>query len=585
MTASLKSKRGLIPLIVLTGFLTLLATALPQSTVAGSPAIPPESNEQGFPVTDSLTISKCGTCHQQDAKGNLSRISWIRTSPEGWEEAIKRMVRLNGLSLTPDEARHILRYLSDSHGIAPSEAMPVENYAEHRMTDETFPSDPDVRHACAACHELARPLSWHRTPDDWKLLVNMHLAFFPSSAPIAFGQRGREAGGGEEGESTKDKRHAVDVALEYIEKSAPLHTAEWSNWSASMSDPKLAGRWLVSGDQPGKGKFYGEMTIACGSSPGEFVTKTTLHFVNDPAEVLTSKGTSIVYTGFQWRGRSTTMHGAMSPGDMNIARQVMLVSVDRSEIKGRWFWGQYQEFGMNVILHRASAGPAVLGTDVSSLKAGSSGDAVTISGDHLPLNATASSIDLGAGVKVVKVVSTSQSAIAVSVDVAEDATPGMRTITVGDIAAPNALAVYKRVDFLKVSPLESLAHLGSASHPKGYVQFVADGYSYGPDGKPGTADDIDLGSMPATWSLQEFVATYGDDDTEYVGTIDPKTGLFTPASDGPSPPRRSTRNNYGDVWAVATVKTKGSDRPLIGKSYLIVTVPQYLMYDQPEVGQ
>ena len=52
----------------------------------------------------------------------MSRISWIRTTPEGWEEAIKRMVRLHGVPLDPDDARKILRYLSDEQGLAPEEA-------------------------------------------------------------------------------------------------------------------------------------------------------------------------------------------------------------------------------------------------------------------------------------------------------------------------------------------------------------------------------------------------------------------------------------------------------------------------------
>ncbi len=548
-------------------------------------ANPPESHEQGFPVTDQLTISKCGVCHQADAKGNLSRISWIRTSPEGWEEAIKRMVRLNGVSLTPEEGRHILTYLSSYHGLAPSEAEPVENYAEHRMTDENFPEDADVRHACGACHALARPLSWHRPPDDWKLLVNMHRAFFPSSAPIAFGDDGRNAGGGEEGESTKDKLPPVDVALAYIEKTAPLHTAAWSNWESSMSNPKLAGRWLVAGKQAGKGKFFGEMTISAGSSPAMFTTKTKLHFVSDPSKAVTAEGASIVYTGFQWRGRSTAGEEASSPEDMKMAREVMLVSADQSRMKGRWFWGRYEEFGMDVSLRRAGEGPTVLGTDVSSLRAGTTGNKVTIYGDHLPAGVSASSIDLGAGVTVTKVLSATPSEIMVSADVAENITPGMRTITVGENAAPDALAVYKQVDFIKVIPVESLAHLGSATHTKGYVQFEADGYCNGPDGKPNTADDIDLGPVPAAWSLKEFIATYGDDDVNYVGSIDAKSGLFTPASDGPSPTRTSMRNNYGDVWAVATVTPDGSSTPIEGRSYLIVTVPQYLIYDQAEVDQ
>src|SRR5438552_14180061 len=68
--------------------------------------------EDGIPVTDPLTVAKCGACHKQDDKGSMTRISWDRTTPEGWEQAIKRMVRLNGLSITPEEARKIVKYLS-----------------------------------------------------------------------------------------------------------------------------------------------------------------------------------------------------------------------------------------------------------------------------------------------------------------------------------------------------------------------------------------------------------------------------------------------------------------------------------------
>ena len=71
----------------------------------------------GIPVTDPLVIAKCSGCHKQDDKGNLTRISWERTTPEGWEEVIKRMVRLNGLTLKPEEARAIIKSLSASHGL------------------------------------------------------------------------------------------------------------------------------------------------------------------------------------------------------------------------------------------------------------------------------------------------------------------------------------------------------------------------------------------------------------------------------------------------------------------------------------
>ena len=103
------------PALVAAGIFFLALSAISQNT----PEKPAPSHEDGIPVTDQLVVSKCSGCHQADAKGNLSRISNIRTTPEGWEEAIKRMIRLNGLVLSPDEARQVLRYLSNSHGLAP----------------------------------------------------------------------------------------------------------------------------------------------------------------------------------------------------------------------------------------------------------------------------------------------------------------------------------------------------------------------------------------------------------------------------------------------------------------------------------
>src|SRR5215831_4195545 len=126
-----------------------------------------EKPPEGIPVTNPLAIEKCGTCHTKDDKGNLSRISWERTTPEGWEEAIKRMVRLNGLELTPAAARPILKYLSTYHGLAPEEAKPVMYMAEQRIVDESIPNET-IRSTCMICHALGRAFSWRRTKEEWR---------------------------------------------------------------------------------------------------------------------------------------------------------------------------------------------------------------------------------------------------------------------------------------------------------------------------------------------------------------------------------------------------------------------------------
>src|ERR1700689_4353263 len=107
----------------------------------------PAPAEEGIPVTNRLVLQKCGTCHTRDAKSNLTRISWERSTPEGWELATKRMMRLNGVQLTPEEAREIVKYLASYHGLAPEEAKPALYEAERRLQDEKVPNT-GVRDSC-----------------------------------------------------------------------------------------------------------------------------------------------------------------------------------------------------------------------------------------------------------------------------------------------------------------------------------------------------------------------------------------------------------------------------------------------------
>jgi quinohemoprotein amine dehydrogenase len=155
---------------------------------------------------------------------------------------------------------------------------------------------------------------------------------------------------------------------------------------------------------------------------------------------------------------------------------------------------------------------------------------------------------------------------------------------------PAAFGVYDHVDYLKVIPEAGMARIGGAGHPKELQQFEAIAYNRGPDNKERTADDINLGAVEVEWSVEEFYSTIGDDDKDFVGQLDAH-GLFTPAMEGPNPKRRFNRNNYGDVWVVATYKGKdaaGADKsgkPLTAKGHLIVTVPLYIRWDQAEVAR
>ncbi len=575
--------RSTIALLLVAWLLFSARSLLSQDSPPAATSKPAQSpSENGFPVSNALVVSKCGGCHASDGKSNMSRISWIRTTPEGWEEAIKRMVRLHNVVLEPADARKILHYLSDEQGLAPEEAKPVEYFPEHRMIDERVPSEAVTR-SCVSCHALAKPLSWRRSSEDWKLLINTHIAFFPWVDSLNF-QRPQQRPGDPPPPPGTDTRAPVEQALAYLNQAGSLHSAEWADWHARMRSPKLDGRWLVSGTQPGKGRFFGAVEIAAMPTGDGFTTKTKLTFPADNSTV-TESGKAIVYTGYAWRGRSTTDKAGAAPNDLTTTREVMMLSKDQSQLEGRWFWGAYQEFGMDVEMRRALDAPSVLGVDKFALKTGSSASDVQIYGDRLPANLSPSDIDFGVGVSVKKVVSSTPTVVKIIVDVAPNAMPGKRDVAIKAAVAPGAFAVYDHIDYLKVSPQTPLSHLGSEPHAKGYCQLEAIAYANGPDGKPNTADDIELGPVNAKWKLEEFVATMGDDDVDYVGSLDANSGLFTPALDGPNPKRKFGRNNYGDVWAVATFKSAGSDQPLTARSYLVVAIPQYMRWDQPEVAQ
>jgi quinohemoprotein amine dehydrogenase len=550
-----------------------------QTAESATPAAQPASakpSEDGIPVTDPLVHNKCGGCHKRDEKGNLSRISWERTTPEGWQQAIKRMVRLNGVQLTPDEARSIVRYLSTNHGLAPEEAKPVLYAVERRMIDESV-TDESIRGACVICHSHGRAASWRRSKEDWELLIAMHIGYFPVVEFQGFRRQPPPPNAPPPPPGT-DTRDPADRAVEFLTKAYPLHTPEWANWRASMRAPKLTGRWLISGTQLGKGRIIGEMAIEPGTAADEVSTRATLTYLTDGTTVART-GKAIIYTGYAWRGRSETS------GSKEAAREVMIVSRDQSQMEGRWFWGGYDEFGIDVTLRRAGNDPVAFGLDRTALRSGSRAVQVRIYGDNLPVGIQPADIDLGSGVTVKRVVSATPKLITAEIDVAPDAIAGKRDVAVRRAVATGAYAIYDKIDYLKVVPEAAMARLGGTTHPKGYQQFEAVAWNRGPDNKPNTPDDVNLGPVEAQFSVEEFLAVYGDDDKNFVGTLSP-TGLFTPAVEGPNPKRRFSRNNYGDVWVVATHVPKDQpDKPITARAHLVVTIPLYVRWDQPEVAQ
>src|SRR5581483_4286886 len=306
--------------------------------------------------------------------------------------------------------------------LAPEELRPIAFEPERRMIDYEYKGDEMTSNLCTSCHSISRVLSERRTKEEWQLLLAMHRGYYPlvdnqpMNGPQGFRRtRPIQTEPGPDGRPP-DNRQPMDRALEHLEKTLPLTTAEWSAWSAAMQPPKLAGKWAISGSQTGKGPIYGVMTIAAdGNTPDAFTTDIR-YTVARTGETVTHTGKAVIYTGYQWRGRA------------NDWREVMFVERDWKEMWGRWFSGAYDETGIDVKLSRLASEPTVFGASVTAIKTGSAAQNVRIFGANLPSSIRAEDIGLGQGVKVSRIVNARADEVSIDVDVAASAPVGVRDI-------------------------------------------------------------------------------------------------------------------------------------------------------------
>ncbi len=522
----------------------------------------------GFRISDPLVLRKCGGCHKADSAGMVARLSYMRKTPEGWEASVRRMASLNSVKIDPTEARSIVKYLSNQQGLAPAEVKPGRFETERRLIDYRYTADGPTERTCRACHSLGRVILQRRTKSEWDLLVATHRGYYPGSDFQAFRRMAPTP------VDSSPQPHPMDQATGHLSRVFPLRTSEWTAWSATMRPAPLEGAWNLAGHEPGRGAFYGRVTVR--KVPGtddEFTTRATYRYAAGGAPV-TREGRSVVYTGHQWRGR-TTPSGA--PADSGM-REVLSVEPGWQEMSGRWFRGGYDEFGMDVTFTRVTPGPSIAGVSPTGLRAGSRDVEVTVFGANLS-TAAAGTIDFGPGITVSRVVRGTPDEIVVRVNVDSAATVGRRDLFVGGVSLRNAVVAYQKVDRIKVTPQSNMARAGGVRVPKMFAQFEAWGYINGTDGKPDTDDDLPVGTVPVTWSIEEYGVTFKDDDTKYVGQLDQR-GFFTPNADGPNPSRKGNKNNIGDVWVVATHTPDGAGaRPLKGRALLIVTVPLYMRWE------
>jgi quinohemoprotein amine dehydrogenase len=469
------------------------------------------------------------------------------------------MAALHGVRLEANEAAEIVRYLANEQGLAPEELRPGRFEVERRMIDYDYAGDSGVEFSCIQCHSMGRVITQRRTEEEWGLLLATHRALYPLVDNQAFlaGDPGEE--------------QPMDVAVDHLSEEFPLETPDWSAWAATKRSPPLAGTWTLSGYEPGRGAIYGTVRIQTDPrSPDDFTTTTSYTYA-ETGEHVTHTGAAIVYTGYQWRGRS-------GPGTDTELREVMIVERDLRTMSGRWFRGAYDEIGPDVTLTRVGAEPVLAGMHPRALVRGATTD-VTLYGASLA-GVGSGTLDLGEGVAVERVGTAGSESVTLRVSVAEDAAIGPRDLLASgamQTVLQDAVIVHDGVDRIVVTPSTGMARVGGGNFPKGLQVFEAMGWDDGPDGEPETEDDLALGRVDATWRIEEYSATFGDDDAEFVGSMD-ADGVFTPALDGPNPERRGNRNNVGDVWVVATHARAGDDE-LSARAHLVVTVPLYMRWE------
>jgi len=117
--------------------------------VLGLTALPLASAQ----ADEALLRHNCGACHADPAnpEAPLSRISEQRKSPEGWEMTLHRMQVVHGVQFSDPAGKaeasgvlfQLVKYLSDTRGLAPAETAGFRYTLERRHNTVDVPADAE----------------------------------------------------------------------------------------------------------------------------------------------------------------------------------------------------------------------------------------------------------------------------------------------------------------------------------------------------------------------------------------------------------------------------------------------------------
>jgi quinohemoprotein amine dehydrogenase len=453
------------------------------------------------------------------------------------------MSQAHGVVLDDGDRAAVLEYLADNYGLAPSEA------SSHRAFLERVPSvqdqipDPLLSSMCARCHSFARIALERRDQDEWLKLSNFHLGQFPSA----------EYSG--EARNIEWWKLASNDVPALLGKMYPFSTPEWTAWR-QHANPRLAGIWRVTGHRPGRGDYQGTMQLR-ETATNHYDLRVRVAYARGSLEEGT--GEAIVYTGYEWRAGLTS--------GKDSTQQVAEIGPDGG-LSGRWFMENRPERGGTLKAYRQGGPARILSVTKSYLRAGEVADLAI---DGVSLSGPPA---FGPGVRLLRILSQSTDRIVVRAKADEDATDGVRTVSVGNTRAEGALVIYRKIDFVDVIPANTIARVGGNGGriPPVAAQFEAVAYLAATDSDQTKA--VRIGIFPASWSI----SPYDDEakarrDDYFAGRISPM-GEFQPAGAGPNPKRKFSGNNVGNLRVMATV-SDGTTQ-VTGDAHLIVTVQRWI---------
>jgi quinohemoprotein amine dehydrogenase len=477
-----------------------------------------------------------------------------------------RMRQVHGLVLGDGVQESLVRYLSDTQGLAPSESAAGRFALERRPNTQDLDLGTEVGVMCGRCHSLARVALQRRDADEWRKLNHTHVGLWPS---LEYPQGGRHR---EWWEIANGKMPEQLAAL------FPYESTAWTQWKARPARD-LSGGWVVVGHVPGGKDFYGSARIER-SADGDYAAHYELADVAGIA--LKGESKAIVYTGYEWRGRAEL--GARS------LREVYAVSEDGNRISGRWFDADHAEDGGEWTAIRESGTAQVLAVLPRSMRAGSAGTVIVVgNGLGAATPAAAGGVTSGkaargagaaggaAGAGRAAAVSFGEGAVVTSVEgdahsvrawvsVAAGAAPGLRTVSAG--GATGQLAVYRQIDQIDVQPSYGIARLGGGRIAPVTAQFEAMASTRLPSGEL-----LALGPVAAEWSSIPFDAeAKRTEDDKFAGHFDGR-GCFSPSSAGPNPVREYSGDNVGNLTVLA--HARDGDRVVEGRAHLVVTVQRW----------